>query len=1029
MLLPVLAASSAPTLPPASDLARTLINRVRGEVRLSAHDRMLYATDASLYQVEPLAVIIPHDIDDALAALHACSELNLPVLPRGGGTSLAGQCTNRAVVIDVSPRCRALLGVDAAERLAGVEPGLTIDDCNDMLAPTGLFFAADPATARHASFGGCIGNNAAGSRSVLYGRTSESIVALDTVLGDGTRAWFGPSGFGPTQLPTGLSNFPPPPEHAVQQGKRITREVCEIVREFAPLIRQRFPKTIRRNAGYGLDMVLQQLDAGVQPSDVNLAPMLCGSEGTLALTLRAVVRLHERPKAKALAVLGFAELDHAIAAVTPLLATKPSAIELLDDLIVTLARANTEYAKYVELMPQPPSSQAGKPAATLKAVLYVEYFASSERELAERLEALRGVVRALPQSESCSMDVHTSAASMTNAWKLRKAGEPLLHGIPGSRKPITFVEDNAIPVANLSTFVKRLRALVEREGTTAAFYAHASVGVLHVRPLIDIHDDADRERMRRIAIATADLAQELGGVMSGEHGDGRIRGPLLERFYGPELMQAFLRVKRVFDPRNVLNPGNIVDVSGLDARPIESITTSLRVEPAPRRPASTPKGLNTFFDYSDQHGFDGAVEMCNGAGVCRKQQGGTMCPSYQATLDERHSTRGRGNALRLAITGQMPGGIDNAWSDEGTRQTLHLCLSCKACKTECPSNVDISRLKAEYTAQRYAREGTPLAARLMGNIRTLNRLGSIAPGVANAVNGLAPMRAAINAFLDIHPKRSLPKFSASLEALWSDGPATGVSPNPTTQPTVVLFGDCFTMYNESHIGLATKRVCEAFGYRVLLANAGCCGRAQLSLGVLDDAQSTIDATIARLAPFAADPAVAAILVVEPSCLSAIKDDWLQLKLASPLALRKQIASKAALPEQFLHSQWNAHPQAPKFAPPASPITLHGHCHQKALWGAASSSALLERIAPGKVRVLDSGCCGMAGSFGYTTDRFDLSQRIGELSLFPAVREAQRTQGESACIAAPGTSCRHQLHDALGVHAKHPIELVASWLAS
>jgi Fe-S oxidoreductase len=464
---------------------------------------------------------------------------------------------------------------------------------------------------------------------------------------------------------------------------------------------------------------------------------------------------------------------------------------------------------------------------------------------------------------------------------------------------------------------------------------------------------------------------------------------------------------------------------------VTSITQMLRVEPTSQRPASVPAGLSTYFDYSDQHGFDGAVEMCNGAGVCRKKQGGTMCPSYMATLDERHSTRGRGNALRLAITGQMPGGAEGAWSDEGTKQTLHLCLSCKACKTECPSNVDISRLKAEYTAQRYVREGTPLAARVMGNVRTLNKLGSVLPSVANAVNAWGPVRRAIGAFLDIHPQRSLPKFSRSLEALWElDAGAAqgeGAAHEATTRPIVVLFGDCFTMYNESHIGLATRRVLEAFGYRVVLANAGCCGRAQISLGVLEDARATIEATLARLEPFARDERVRAIVALEPSCLSAMKDDWLQLKLSVPIELRRLVAKKAMLPEQFLHTSWDAHPARPTFRKPAVPITLHGHCHQKALWGASSSSAMLERVAPGMVRVLDSGCCGMAGSFGYSTDRFALSQQIGELSLFPAVRAAQREHGSAACVAAPGTSCRHQIHDATALHAKHPMELLAEWI--
>jgi Fe-S oxidoreductase len=714
---------------------------------------------------------------------------------------------------------------------------------------------------------------------------------------------------------------------------------------------------------------------------------------------------------------------------------------MLDDIIIDLAKANTEYRKYVELMPGPADGKA------LKAVLYVEYFGASRQEIEERVAELERSMDRLPPRRGGAPFVHWDAGAMMNAWKLRKAGEPLLHGIPGKRKPITFIEDNAIPVPRLGEFVRRLREIVAAHGTIASFWAHASVGVLHVRPLIDIHDEADREKMKSIAVAAADLARELGGVMSGEHGDGRVRSPLLERYYGPELMGAMRAVKRLFDPRNLLNPGNIVDLDGANPRAIESIAETLRVEPTRGRPLAWPAEaasmqgeFTPFFDYSDQHGFDSAVEMCNGSGVCRKRQGGTMCPSYMATLDERHSTRGRGNALRLAITGQLGGGANERtseraneggekrgiWGDPGTIETLHLCLSCKACKTECPSNVDIARLKAEYTGQRYRREGAPLAAKVMGEIRTLNRLGAIAPAIANWVNATGAARAVVNRFLGVDSRRTLPKFSASLKSVWESSqslpPRRGGPPTPNA-PTVALFGDCFTMYNESSIGLATKRVLEGFGYHVLLADAGCCGRAKISLGLLGEAIEEIDATIERLMPVIDDEGVVAILVAEPSCLSAIKDDWLGLKLRTPMDVRKRLAAKSYLPEQFLEKRWDAHPTRPAFRAPAGEVILHGHCHQKALWGAASSADMLRRVVGDKLRVLDSGCCGMAGSFGYTKDRFDLSMKIGELVLLPAVRKA----GADACIVATGTSCRHQIHDGAGREARHPIEWLSEWM--
>jgi FAD/FMN-containing dehydrogenase/Fe-S oxidoreductase len=1002
---------------------RELAGAIEGEVRFDAHNRMLYSTDASLYQVEPLGVVIPASVEDGVRAVGVCARYGVAMLPRGGGTSLAGQCTNRAVVIDWSNRCRGWRELNVARKSVYAEPGVTVDDLNDAITASGLFFAPDPATARHASIGGCIGNNAAGSRSVKYGRTSESVHAIDACLADGRRV----------RLERGAGR--------VRGGDALARElaigVSRIVREHATLIRERFPKTVRRNAGYGLDMILQQLDAGVADEDVDLTPLLCGSEGTLAITLGAVLKLHERPKSKALAVLGFSDLDEAIAMVEPILATGPSAVEMLDDIIIDLAKANTEYRKYVELMPQPADGRA------LKAVLYVEYFGGSRAEVEERVGALAKVMEAqsLPLRRGGPPAVHWDAGAMMNAWKLRKAGEPLLHGIPGHRKPITFIEDNAIPVPRLGEFVKRLREIVTAHGTIASYWAHASVGVLHVRPLIDIHDDADREKMKSIAVAAADLARELGGVMSGEHGDGRVRSPLLERFYGPELMGAFKQVKRLFDPGNLLNPGNIVDLDGANPRPIASIAETLRVEPQAKRPLAWPAGeFKTFFDYSDQHGFDGAVEMCNGSGVCRKQQGGTMCPSYMATLDERHSTRGRGNALRLAITGQLvegaseqasEGGRDeqaSLWNDPGTIETLHLCLSCKACKTECPSNVDIARLKAEYTAQRYAREGAPLAAKVMGEIRTLNRLGAIAPAIANWVNGTGAARVVVNRFLGVDSRRTLPKFSTSLPSVWGKGArdegAARRSELPGgAQPRVALFGDCFTMYNESEIGLATRRVLQGFGYEVLLADAGCCGRAKISLGLLPEAIEEIDATLERMRSVIDDDSVVAVLVAEPSCLSAIKDDWLGLKLRTPMEIRKKLASKAFLPEQFLDKRWEAHPKRPAFCTPSGEVILHGHCHQKALWGASSSGDMLRRVVGDRLKVLDSGCCGMAGSFGYTKDRFDLSMKIGELVLLPAVRKAPA----DACIVATGTSCRHQIHDGAGRAARHPMEWLSLWM--
>lgn len=1025
--LPVL-----PAEPDRAEIARRLAGAVEGEVRFGLHDRMLYATDASLYQVEPIGVVIPSSIPDAVRAAEFCVRSRLPILPRGGGTSLAGQCTNRAVVIDFSPNCRSILAVDPAARTCRVEPGITIDDLNADLAVrgTGLFFAPDPATSRHANVGGCIGNNAAGARSIRYGRTAENVIAIDAAVPVRSLA---EAGGGPPEAGARLVRFE---AGAVLGGdplvRTITRHVAEVVTRHERLIRERFPKTIRRNAGYGLDLILAQIDAAGPHADsdailraINLAPFLCGSEGTLAVTLGADLRLHPVPAARGLSLVALDSLDAAIELVAPILASGPTAVELIDDTILGLASANAEYRRYVEGMPTPASGRR-------EAVLYIEHAAERDaNELAAHADQLREIVR--QHAPGAGVRAIVPPPDAAAAWKLRKAGEPLLHGMPGERKPITFVEDNAVPVESLPRFVREFRAIVERHGTRAAFWAHASVGVLHVRPFLSLRDPGDRERLRAIAVEVADLARSLGGVMSGEHGDGRVRGPLLERFFGPELLAAFREIKAIFDPLNLLNPGMIVEPG-----PIDSITDNLRALPPPRgEPLRTP-AIDTFFDYDDQHGFRGAVEMCNGAGVCRKKSGGTMCPSYMATLDERHSTRGRGNALRLAISGQFEAAARESatgepgmarpspmlWSDPETMRTLDLCLSCKACKAECPSNVDIARLKAEFTAQRYRAAGrVPLAARAFGHVRTLNRLGAIAPGIANALGRARPIRAILSRALGLSAERTLPPFARPLTRDW---PAwTEATAHDPGLPLLAVFADCFTLFNEPRIGLATRRLLRAFGYEPVLVSAGCCGRALISTGLLADAIATIDGALARLAPLASRPNFRGLLVLEPSCLSAIKDDWLSLKVATPIDQRRALAARSFLVEEFLELHWDDHPLRPSPRVAAGPgAVLHAHCHQKALWGAESSATLIRRFLGSRLATPDTGCCGMAGSFGYTRDRYDLSMRIGELSVFPAVRRAD--PGDA--ILASGTSCRHQIHDGTGRHACHPVEFLADLLA-
>ncbi|MFK7882931.1 MAG: FAD-binding and (Fe-S)-binding domain-containing protein [Phycisphaerales bacterium] len=972
---------SLPQIDRSPGLLAGLHQAVDGEVRESVHDRMLYSTDASIYQVEPLGVVIPTDVTDVARAVSWCGEHRVPMLPRGGGTSLAGQCVNEAVVFDLSAHCHAVRSIDVANRTAVVEPGLTIDDLNDRLHAHDLFFAPDPSTARHANIGGCIGNNAAGVHSVLYGRTSDSVVGIRACLWDGTSVSFREGSAATDPL-----------------ADRLATGVADIVRRHRALIRERFPKTLRRSAGYQLDVILDQLERnGDDARSLNLAPLLCGSEGTLAMTLEAELRLQPIPVARGLAVIAFESVEAAIDAVLPVLELKPSAVELLDDLIVDLARKNHEQRRYIELLP-------GGSSGRLSAVLYVEFFSNvGSEDIRERLTQAKALFSGLP------CETITDPSEMENAWKLRKAGEPLLHAIPGKRKPLGFVEDNAVPPERLGEFVQRFRKIVEDENTIASFYAHASVGVLHVRPLLDLKDPNDVAAMHRIAQRAADLAKELGGVMSGEHGDGRARGPLLEDYFGPELMDAFREVKALFDPHGLMNPGNIVTPG-----PLESISAKTRVQPG-KIELAVPV-LDTAFAFADQGGMLHAAEMCNGAGVCRKKQGGTMCPSYQATLDERHATRGRGNALRLAMTGQT-GQVANTgqgadWDDPETHETLRLCLSCKACKSECPSNVDVARLKAEYLHQSYAGTGkrAPFQARVFGSIHRLNRLAGAMPGLTNAVNACPPMRSVLNLLLGLDPRRSLPRF---------EKPIRRASYHVQGAPMVIVLTDTFTTHNDTAAGRAAVRVLRAFGYSVEVVPVSDLGRAAISTGMLDVAIQDAERTLDVLKDWIEDSNVAGFVVCEPSCLSSITDDWLDLKIDRPLELRKSLAAKAALPEAFLDALWDQHPTRPEFVTAPEDMHVHGHCHQKALWGIGTTTGMLERIAPGRVHAIDAGCCGMAGSFGYTADRYDLSMKIGEMGVFPAARSAR----DQDWLVMPGTSCRHQTLDGTGRHAIHPIEAV------
>ena len=983
--------------------ARALADLIEGDTRFDHHNRMLYATDASAYQVEPIGVIIPKNTKDIIATLNYANQNNLSILPRGAGTALAGQSVNQSIILDLSVYCNHFLNIDTQQNTCTVQPGIILDHLNQTVSKHSadkLFFGPDVATANRATIGGMIGNNSAGAHSILYGRTVKHIKSIKAALADAT-----------------ILDFYQGASQTNKHINKLTKQLAQIILPIREIIRREYPTITRTEGGYNLPILLNQLESS-QTNDyetVNLAHLLVGSEGTLAITLEAELNLVLKPKHKTLAVIPFNTIDEAVESVPAILTTNPAAVELLDDQILNLARNNLHTKQFVEQIPAPPN---GKPP---EAILYIEYF---DNELSVINSNLSSLDNLLPHQ---NITIHHTPAAMDSAWQLRKAAEPLVHALPGLRKPVGFVEDTAVNPTRLPEFVRRFRAIVKKHNTTASYYAHASVGCLHIRPLLDLRNPLDRRAMQLIAEEVTDLIREMRGSFSAEHGFGRARSALLPRRFPKEIIDAFTKIKNIFDPHNRLNPDNLIN-----PRPI---TQHLRVQPQNIPVRIAP--FDTFYNYENDGGLSHAVERCNGAAVCRKESTGLMCPSYMATRDERHSPRGRANALRLALSGQLTD-IDNnnsigkpIFNDPQTLRTLDWCLSCKGCKSECPSIVDIAKYKSEYFAQsHHSANHIPLSSHFFAHINTVSKLASLAPTLTNTLLRFPPLRACLNKTLSIAPHRALPTFKKPFHHWFK----SYSQPIPANAPTLILYADCFTNYNEPQIAIDTVRVLNHFGYRIISPNIPCCARPSISQGLLPKAQKQITAAATILNTIIQYKNILAIIICEPSCLSAIRDDWLTLKTSIPANQLNRIASITRLPEQFLEENWNHHPRTPplrtnkNIARENQPqtILLHGHCHQNALYGMESTIALLKNISPSKTNIITTQgtCCGMAGAFGYRKNNYNLSMKIAELDLFPAIRKLNR----SDLILATGTSCRHQIQHGSQKQAQHPIQYIAQQLA-
>lgn len=945
---------------------KALAPRVKGELRTEDMDRVLYATDASMYQVEPLGVLLPRDVEDVQAAVEEAARFGVQVLPRGGGSSLAGQTVGEALVIDFSRHMDQILEINANEQWVRVQPGVVLDELNEALRPHGLMVGPDPASSNRATLGGMVANNSSGTHSILYGHMVDHVHSANVVLSDGSQAKF---------RPLSRQKWRQKAAEETLEGL-IYRQVGELIDQRAAVIKENTPSHWRRAGGYRLERL-------IEAERPNLAHLLCSSEGTLAVATEIVVSLVRKPAHTALGVVHFKSRRAALETVSTILATDPSAVELFDELGIEQCRQVPEFARRLTFT-------QGDPGA----LLITEYYGASQQEVQEKLRRLHRKINTV-QKGYAVVDV-LDAQGIQNVWEIRKAGLGLVMGVKGDYKPVAFIEDAAVPVKHLPAYVDQLEELFRQTDTHAVIYAHASGGCLHVRPFINTKKAAEVQKMKEIAHASMELVKRYGGDVASEHGNGLARSWLSEELFGPELYETYRETKRIFDPQGILNPGKKVDAPPM--------TENLRMGPDYETQA-----VETELDFSAGGGFAETVELCNGAGVCRKRNGGTMCPSFMATREEEHSTRGRANALRAALSGALP---KEEFTGERMYEVMDLCISCKACKSECPSAVDMAKVKTEWLNQYWKANGMPLRERLFAYMPILSRWtsGPLAP-LANWLQRQPWMRTLLERYLGISSERSLPAFARESFTAWYKNRF-----RPATGKQVVLFQDTF---NDHHLP-ATSRAAYEFltgvGYSVVLADHGCCGRAYISKGLVKQARKAARRVVKTLFPYVQDGK--AVVGLEPSCILTLKDEFKTLLPDDPQA--EAVAEAAVTFEEFVVELADTDQlDRVNWTTAQRELLLHGHCHQKTLVGTGPSEQALS-LPPGyTVKTIDSGCCGMAGSFGYEAEHVEISRKMAEDRLAPAVRNADK----KAMVVAAGMSCRSQIKHTTGRAALHPAEVL------
>lgn len=942
-----------------------LKDQIKGEVLIDKASLGLYSTDSSAYQIFPEVVVLPKDEQDVITALKLAKEYKVSVLSRGGGTSLAGQTVGQSMVLDFSKYMNEIIEINPEEKWARVQPGLVRDILNVALAPHGLHYAPDPATSSRATVGGMIANNSAGTKSVLYGKTIDHLISIKVALDDGTILHMEDCDPSSWNEKASLNS---------REGN-IYIQVARIVKDHEQEIIDAFPKVMRRVQGYNLDEFAGK-------TDWNLAKLICGSEGTLATILEATIQLTPLPKTKMLCAMHFGNLADAIKAVNPILDYSPSAVEILDHTVLEFSRKNLTTARHTHFI-------EGNP----EAILVVEFYGDNQKEVTDRVQSCIEKVKSL--SLGYSYPVYLDGEDFEDVWMVRKKGLGLMLGMKGKRKPLAFIEDSAIPVDVLPDYIEEVSKVCSDLGVNAALYAHASVGVIHVRPILDLRNAKDIEKFKIISEKTFDLVKKYKGSWSGEHGDGLVRSYKLKEYFGDTVYGLLQEVKSLFDPDNRMNPGKIVN-----AQPIDE---NLRYGAA-----YSDMDMDTVYHFREDTSFSNAVHMCTGVGECRKLRLGTMCPSFRATRDEEHSTRGRANLLRLAMSGQLS---EDDITDSRVIEALDLCLSCKACKSECPSNVDMAKLKSEVWQKKYDRKGIPLRDRF---VRDSSKMASIFSGVlAPMINGIqqtTAFRLVLEKTIGIEKKRILPGYEKTSFATWFK---KSYIPNGA-QKEVALFADTYLNHHETSVGRSALSVLDKLGYKVHLAEVGCCQRPKISHGFLKSAKSNGTNTANALDHYLSQgiPVVAC----EPSCASALNDDLPDLVDDTDLADR--LKSGVMMIDQFIASEIRAgRIDLSSFRGIRQKIVIHGHCHQKALYGTDDMKFVMSQVDGVSVNEIPSGCCGMAGSFGYEKEHYELSEQIGKEVLLPSIAKLK----EEDILVASGFSCRHQIDHFSEKKAVHWVE--------